>query len=137
MPRRARADLLLATGDLDAARERALRDAAGAKELQRLADWAQSTELAMRALARLQDWQTLVDLAGPVIDYARDANYRNLAWRLLALRAQAHEGRGGAEAAVNDRTEGREILDQVLSTITQPEHRESYQSDPLAAELYP
>jgi tetratricopeptide (TPR) repeat protein len=131
----ARAELALAAGEAEQAREAAQKSAEYCKEHERHRDWIDSSDLVMRALTSLERWQELVDAAAEPIEFAQQSHFLIRLWPMLALRGGALQKLGEDERAAADFEAARGVLARVVATIEDDDMRDSYQSQPLALQL--
>lgn len=89
-------------------------------------------EVGLRALARAQRWDELLERADGALQEAERSGFRTRTWRILAWRAQGRAARGDEGAARDDRSAARALLDELAGQIANPELRAGFLADPLA-----
>jgi tetratricopeptide (TPR) repeat protein len=131
----AQAEVAFAEGDITTALEKAEVERARHAEKGRSLLAADASGLIVRCLAAQEQWQQVVDHADEAIKFCDEAGYRNLAWQLLAARSQARQALGMNAQADADLGRAGELLREMAGTIEQPDLRQSFESQPLAAEV--
>ncbi len=123
------AEAALARGDLEdalfCADECAARDrSAGLKRRCLLA-----TDVALRALVRLQRWEDVLARADQALGEAEDTGFRSCALRLVLSRARARFASGDAQGARDDWAAARTMIDFMAARIADPLLRGAFHAD--------
>ena len=96
---------------------------------------ADAGELAAQCLLRLGRWDEARAEADRQIAFCETSGYRNLHWRLLAARAEAHAGLNDAAAADRDRAAAASLVDALAATAPSAELRDAFLSQPATQPL--
>ena len=129
----AAAHMTLAGGDPAAALEQARRVQDLLTEHGMPLPAADAGELAALCLVQLARWDEARDEASRQIAFCVESGYRNLHWRLLAIRADARAGLGDREGADQDLAAAAVLLDALAATMPNAELRDAFLSQPAAA----
>ena len=135
-PRRlSSAHMALADGDPQAALElaRKVESAAAGKNAMLIS--ADAGELTTLSLVRLERWDEAVQEADRQIAFCEKSGYRNLHWRMLAARADAHTGSGNQALAQQDRAAAASLVSALAGTMPSAELHEAFLSQPAAGAL--
>jgi tetratricopeptide (TPR) repeat protein len=97
---------------------------------------ADAGQLAVDCLLQLTRWDEARQEADRQIAFCETSGYRNLHWRLLAARADAHAGLGDPAGADRDRAAAASLLDALAATMPNAELRDAFLSQPAAAQLH-
>jgi hypothetical protein len=127
------AETLLLEGDAEGALATARKVAERAGTWNRLA--ITSGEMELRALAALCRNDELLVSSQRVLELAEAAGADTWVWRLRALRSLALDRLGRSPEAGEERQQALATLDRVRATIPQPELRETFAAEDLAATL--
>jgi class 3 adenylate cyclase/tetratricopeptide (TPR) repeat protein len=111
------AEAALAAGEFDRALEIADSVAEGGARIGVVRGRIVALELGLRALARLERWDDLLERADRCLREAERADFRTRTWRILGSRANAREAMGDATGAAEDREAARAILLGLASTL--------------------
>jgi class 3 adenylate cyclase/tetratricopeptide (TPR) repeat protein len=90
-------------------------------------------EIGLRALARLERWDDLLERADGALQEAE--GFRTRTWRMLASRAAARAARGDQTGARDDRATARTLLDAMAQRITDPELRAAFEAGRAVSEV--
>ncbi|MGH6909423.1 MAG: ATP-binding protein, partial [Phenylobacterium sp.] len=96
---------------------------------------ADAGELAVQCLLRLKRWDEAREEADRQVAFCETSGYRNLHWRLLAARAEAHDDLNDPASASRDRAAAAALVDALAATMPSAEFRDAFLSQPAAARL--
>jgi predicted ATPase/class 3 adenylate cyclase len=92
-------------------------------------------EIGLRALARLERWDDLLERAAGALEEAEQAGFRTRTWRMLASRAAARDATEDRAGARDDRAAARTLLDEMARRIADPDLRAAFEADPRVTEV--
>jgi len=92
-------------------------------------------EIGLRALARLERWNDLLERAAGALEEAEQAGFRTRTWRMLASRAAARDAKGDQAGSRDDRAAACTLLDEMARRIADPALRAAFEADPQVSEV--
>ena len=88
-----------------------------------------------RCLVHLERAQDARDEADQLVTFCEQNNYRNLLWRVLALRAQAHARLGGATDAQRDYEGAAAVVAELSEHVPSDALRAAFLSQAAAKDI--
>ena len=130
-----RAEIALTEGRLDEALRYAEDAQSVAEKRGQRPTLVSALEVQLRVLVELERPREVVSLADAGVQIAQEMGSRPMLWRIRAVKAQALEMMGDAEAAAKEYQAAAEIIDELAQTIPDAELRRGFLADALVSTI--